>query len=376
MVKIMDKLIIAFVIFVATLVLCLSGCSGKTVNQETPSTKKVNTKGLPLKIESVQDIKLDLHTFDGGFFSIDLPKDWTMEPVGEYENFGFRAYDPNNSSRQIFFYGNMKYFLKSDEGKDAWANYLRYGGYSDAQVYADALVLSPATTEQFFYIFNDYTHYAKKYGILHNFPIFSEMEIVESIPRNSPIATNCIDDSIVRALFTQNNIPCEGLLGAGVTDAMTSYMYNVDAGYYVVYFITGISAPADEFYQLQDQLSESLSSFKYAESYVKQGVQRIEEGTKSAIEVGKMLSKAAEDYNRAWHNRQQSIDALSQKRSDASLGYDRLYDTETGEIYRAELGFFDEYDLHRGEYTNPNLQYLPDNNYDLYNRPINGYIYK
>jgi hypothetical protein len=40
-------------------------------------------------------------------------------------------------------------------------------------------------------------------------------------------------------------------------------MYNVDTGYYVVYYITGISAPADEFYLLQDTLSESLSSFQY-----------------------------------------------------------------------------------------------------------------
>jgi hypothetical protein len=70
---------------------------------------------------------------------MNLPAGWVLEPVGEYENFGFRAYDPNNPARQIFFYGNMKYFLKSNAGKDAWATYLAYGGYGDAQVFADAL---------------------------------------------------------------------------------------------------------------------------------------------------------------------------------------------------------------------------------------------
>lgn len=213
---------------------------------------------------------------------------------------------------------NMKYFLKSDAGKDAWATYLMYGGYGDAQIFADALVLAPATTEQFFYTFNDYTSYAAKYGVVHNFPIFDELEIMESTPRNSPITANCVDDSVVRTLFTQNDIPCEGLFAAGVADAMTSYMYNVDAGYYVVYFITGISAPADEFYLLQDALSESLSSFQYAESYIQQGVQRIDEGTQLALEIGKMLSQAADANNQAWHNRQRPIDALSQKRSDAA----------------------------------------------------------
>lgn len=185
-----------------------------------------------------------------------------------------------------------------------------------------------------------------------------------------------MDDSIVRTLFTQDDVPCEGLFAAGVADAMTSYMYNVDAGYYVVYFITGISAPSDEFYLLQDALTESLSSFQYAENYIQQGVQRIDEGTQLALEIGKMLSHTADTYNQAWHNRQRPIDTLSQKRSDARLGYDRLYDTETGEIYRAELGFYDEYDLNRNKYVNPNLQLIPDDGYDIYHRAIGGYIYK
>ena len=229
------------------------------------------------------------------------------------------------------------------------------------------LVLAPATTEQFFYTFNDYTAYAAKYGVVHNFPIFDDLEIMESTPRNSPIAANCVDDSIVRTLFTQDDVLCEGLFAAGVADAMASYMYNVDAGYYVVYFITGISAPCDEFYLLQDALSESLSSFQYTESYIQQGVQRIDEGTQLALEIGKMLSQTADTYNQAWHNRQRPIDTLSRKKR-CKTWHDRLYDTETGEIYRAELGFYDEYDLHRNKYVNPNLQLIPDDGYDLYHR--------
>lgn len=407
---------ISLIIFSA-LMFCLSGCKVEIINQTEPGMVSSQTTqgeagsqtmsvvenskttwgeednpepneilpekheddvsgGLPLNIQPTQEVRLDLQPFDGGIFSMNLPKGWKMEPVGEYENFGFRAYDPDNSARQIFFYGNMKYFLKSDAAKEAWATYLKFGGYSNAQVYADALVLSPATTEQFFYTFNDYTSYATKYGVVHNFPNFGGLEIVESTARNSPISSNCVDDSIVRALFTYNDIPCEGLFAAGVADAMTSYMYDVDAGYYVVYFITGISAPSDEFYLLQETLTQSLSSFQYAESYIKQGVQRIDEGTKVALEIGKMLSQAADANNQAWHDRQRPIDALSQKRSDARLGYDRLYDTETGEIYRAELGFYDYYDIHRNEYSNPNLKSVPDDGYDLYEREISGYILK
>lgn len=69
-------------------------------------------------------------------------------------------------------------------------------------------------------------------GEYKNFYFHDELEIVESMPRNSPIAANCVDNSIVRALFTHNDTPCEGPFTAGVANAMTSYMYDVDAGYY------------------------------------------------------------------------------------------------------------------------------------------------
>jgi hypothetical protein len=351
-------------------------------NQTQPAAEPAkqeqnDARGTPLNVKSAPAVELDLQPYNGGFFSIDLPKGWVLEPVGEYENFGFHAYDPKNPARKIFYYGNMRYFLKSAAAKEAWATYLAFGGYADAQVYADALVLSPATTEQFFYTFNDYTEYAKKYGIVHDFPTFNKLEIVDSMPRNSPVSANCVDDSVVRALFEQNGVPCEGLFGAGVANAMTYYMYdNVDTGYYVVYYITGITAPADEFFQLQEKLSESLASFQFSLSYIQQGVQRINEGTELALETGRMLSEAAEANNQAWHERQRVYDALSQKRSDATLGYDRLYDTVSGEIYRAELGFYDEYNVHRDEYANPNLERVPDDGYNLYERPIDYYIYK
>jgi hypothetical protein len=343
-----------------------------------PAKQEQNAaRGTPLNVKSAPAVELDLQPYNGGFFSIDLPKGWVLEPVGEYENFGFHAYDPKNPARKIFYYGNMRYFLKSAAAKEAWASYLAFGGYADAQVYADALVLSPATAEQFFYTFNDYTEYAKKYGIVHNFPIFNKLEIVESTPRNSPVSANCVDDSVVRALFEQNGVPCEGLFGAGVANAMTYYMYdNVDTGYYVVYYITGITAPADEFFLLQEKLSESLASFQFSLSYIQQGVQQINQGTELALETGRMLSEAAESCNQAWRERQRVYDALSQKRSDSTLGYDRLYDTVTGEIYRAELGFYDEYDVHRDEYAIPNLERVPDDGYNLYERPIDYYIYK
>ena len=37
----------------------------------------------------------------------------------------------------------------------------------------------------------------------------------------------------------------------------------------------------------------------------------------------------------AWENRQTTYDIMSQKQSDATLGYERVYNTDTGEIYES-----------------------------------------
>ena len=45
--------------------------------------------------------------------------------------------------------------------------------------------------------------------------------------------------------------------------------------------------------------------------------------------------------------RNASFDIMSQKQSDATLGYERVYDTETNEVYKAYNGFTDDYDGER-----------------------------
>ena len=67
----------------------------------------------------------------------------------------------------------------------------------------------------------------------------------------------------------------------------------------------------------------------------------------------------------SWEARSTSQDIISQKQSDATLGYERVYDTQTGEIYRAENGWSDTYQGGR---------YEPVTDDSMYTEPISGYI--
>ena len=190
------------------------------------------------------------------------------------------------------------------------------------------------------------------------------------------MASVALDDSIIMGLFKQNGVPCEGLFGATLVDSIQYPVNDFDTGYYTMYVVLGVSAPTDEFSSLQSTLTEAIGSFKFSQSYINEGVQKNIWETNAALQVGKTLSEASDSYNKAWHDRQKTTDASAQKYGDSILGYDRVYDTETGETYRAEYGFWEEYENNREKFVNKNLQMVPSNGYDLLNKPVDGYITK
>ena len=79
--------------------------------------------------------------------------------------------------------------------------------------------------------------------------------------------------------------------------------------------------------------------------------------------IGNQISDGIMD---SWEKRSNSYDIMSQKQSDATLGYERVYDTETGDIYKAYNGFTDDYDGERYKSITE----------DMYTKKTSGYIEK
>ena len=69
----------------------------------------------------------------------------------------------------------------------------------------------------------------------------------------------------------------------------------------------------------------------------------------------------------AWEGRNVEQDITSQMQSDETGGYERVYDTQTGETYRAEAGWYESTGSDR---------YKPVTDKKLYAEPISGYIEK
>ena len=328
-----------------------------------------------LSAAPAEQLGLELVRESNEVFSMDMPAGWQWEAVGQYTKFGIRTWDPQHPERQVFFYVKMDPVIKSAAAR---AFYLEQAawvtGDSFAQMYADAPILDPPQVATFFALFDDYVAYARAYGIQHTFPELSGFEVLEVQPLQTPIGAQTGDDAVVRGTFAAGGVPSEGLFAASVFDPGPYVVQGIDTMPLSLYNVSGISAGAGDFLHLQEDLSRSLASFAFTPEYVAAAERANEEGTEAMLRWAETMNAAYDSYNQAWWARQERYDALSQQRSDGTLGYDRLYDTQTGEVYRAELGFYDSYDTNREEYANPNLQLIPQDDTPRWQRPIDYYI--
>lgn len=305
-------------------------------------------------------------------FSIELPEGWKYDITPGNLEFGIVAYDPVKPERRIFYFYIFNPFMKSEEARDFFKYY--YGGSS---IFGSCPVLEPATVSEFYYKWNEYSDFLNLQGYNFDYMRFGELNIIETHELENYMSSYSLDSSVVRAHLTleNSNIPCEGLLSGSVVSLGTYYQNNIDCYPLSVYNVMGIIAPADEFPQLQEKLAGILKSFAFTDSYVSSYLKKSEDATKAILDNARAMQAVYDSYNAAWHERQKSNDTISQKNSDATLGYDRLYDAQTGEIYRAEVGWYDDYNLNRNEYDKPQLHMIENNDDDRYSQGIDYYIY-
>ena len=235
-------------------------------------------------------------------------------------------------------------------------------------MFTQAVVLNSPTTENFYKKFNEIATYQKNIQTEFaedNFPTFSNFTKIEEAEANTSMKSLALDSKVLRGTFTgENSKEGEGLFMASVVNFGNQYQGGVDMGYYMIYDIMSITSAKDEFIDYKDILLESVNSIEFTDSYVKQTIDDSNAQTQKALELNASMQKAFDSYMSAWENRQISYDIMSQKQSDATLGYERVYDTDTGEIYKAYNGFTDDYQGNK-------YQSITDN---MYTEKTSGYI--
>ena len=315
-----------------------------------------------------QEIILEDYATD--VFSMKKPKGWTVQAGGEGIYYAIRVVDPENDNNQIFLMLKIQPILKSQAAKKAWQDYAILAGGTQYNIFSKAPVLESATTEGFFQVFGDVSSFANTVEpslASFKFPTFNNFTKLEESESQASLKSVAMDSKVLRATFTGSKGEAgEGMFLATVVNFGNSYQMGVDMGYYMIYDITAITSKKDEFIDYQEILMKCANSIEFTDSYVNKTIDDSNAQTQKSLQINAQIQASFDSYMNAWENRSKTYDIMSQKQSDATLGYERVYDTDTGEIYKAYNGFTDDYSGNR-------YKSITD---DMYTKKTYGYIEK
>lgn len=346
--------ILGIVILVVAAILLTSG------SNKTKSNDVIKTRNGKVKIVKNEARKVEFENYKTNEFSLKIPKGWKVDTIGDYIHYTIRAYNPENPTYQFFFNFKTEGYNKSQEAKE-WQQKF----YPDS-MFAKTAVIEEKTTEGFYKIFNEN-------GKLNNtatftFPTITDFTVIDNL------GSGIIGGDILRASFKDEaGKDAEGLFTSYVFDAGPYYVSKdflstdkVDIYYLSVYDAIFITAPKDEFVDWEDVLNTVSGSLEFTDSFISAFNKEQDAVMKNFNDVRKICNEISDGIMDSWEKRSASYDIMSQKQSDATLGYERVYDTETNEIYKAYNGFSDDY---KGE----KYKIITD---DMYTKKTDGYIEK
>ena len=346
-IKLVKKILSSFLVL--TMVICLTGCS----NNNSLKTKN----GEKLKITKSETSKIEYEDFDNGYLKIKKPKGWKVDVPNKvtFSGYTFKMYNPNDKNYMLEFSLGLSGFLKTEAARK------KYASLYPSAVFGQLAAIDPQTTEQFYKVWNTNAKVANQQINQEFFVYLDNFEMIENLGKTN------LGGDVIRGKFTNDKgETMQGLFTSSIFESGTYYMYGVDLAPLNSYHNIIMYAPDAEFNNWQSIFDYCLSTIEFTEDFMK-GFNREQSAQVSTVQANaKIYDEISDMIMDSWNKRNNSYDIISQKQSDATLGYERVYDTETGEVYKAYNGFTDDYSGSR-------YQAITD---DMYTSSISGYIEK
>ncbi|MBO7721031.1 MAG: hypothetical protein J6T01_01345 [Kiritimatiellae bacterium] len=318
--------------------------------QAKTAAKKSGGGKISVTPSEVKRVVYQTYRDPSGYFSMKIPRGWRvktgLKPDGAIDliSYAITVYDPKKPDRELYFNLNTASGVKS---ADAHNWYVK--AYGAGSPFAKMPVVSPKNTAGFF------AAMGPAYG-------FSQFAVLERLGK-----TQFGGDAIIaECTSAASGARLQGLFHAVVAEMNYNVSKNpfklasgnLDVGILTEYVVLSEITPKAEFVDWQPVLDRCLASIVFTEMFHNQrrdAWRRVIGTSNYIMHTANSISDMIMD---SYKRRNATYDVLSQKRSDATLGYERVLDTETGEYYRAENGFSDWYDGTRYRPVNDNAAYL------------------
>ncbi|VVB76478.1 Uncharacterised protein [Candidatus Tiddalikarchaeum anstoanum] len=333
-------------------------------NTNTDDTVSDNTY---IIVDNSQITNVAYTTWTDGSVSLEVPNGWSVVSYGNCATKSFIAYDPEKPIRQVFYYSETGPVYTSQAQKNNDLAYQQMGGYP--LYYSESPVITPLTAENFLKGFKAFAETAIMVNAAPLTPKMSDFQIISSTTPTNLIFPSATDAKTIRALFKQDNNLGEGLFYLETFDyGIITYGFN-NIGFAMTFI--GLTAGDNEFQNYEAILNHIIKSYTISESYVSACIQAQNQAVSGALRAGRTLSETSDIIMDVWDNRQTTDDILSERWSDTTLGYERVYDPSTGEVYRVENGFYENYNIHRNNFEMNNLEPLPETDWNLWTAATN-----
>ncbi len=282
--------------------------STNTTETSTQQTSAAPADNVSVKKGEWTNIEWETYTDTSGLFTIDIPKGWNVEvhdgqAAGKLMGLGVSVSTPD---------------------KKVGAEMLDY-------ISIDNKKMTEQTVESLFNAL--YSSY--------------ERNIIDtSVPDNLKKIKNqhdtAIDTKVIHGELKKSDEDSEIMFSAFV---VKSLMSNVNSAI----LIRSGYAPFGEYSNWSEVFKKIQGSLQYTDTYNNRYQSSGSTGSVNNSGSSTVNNDLSDAMMNSWNARNKSEDIMNQKRQDTTLGYERVYDTQTGEIYRADSGFMEQYDKLDGQ---------------------------
>lgn len=221
----------------------------------------ISTSGKkPAQTTGAQD-KLKLVNYDGGYFSMLVPEGWRIEVSGEYGSFSVKIFDPDDPSTQMFFYGGLAPYHKSESTRSFWRKYDTVIG--NGPVLPVANILGVLATWS----------YAIQYQAYYDVQLFTDLydiQVTDGGFFSGPYAgMNAIESGCFAYCGTNWDDDCKLTIACSLVDNDPNGIAFGGNMFYACYSLCGVLAPEDRYDAVFEDLLGCLESLTFTNAYIR-----------------------------------------------------------------------------------------------------------
>lgn len=317
----------------------------------------------PSKAARTEKVSLTTFRDPKGNFTMQVPKGWAVSSGGFDMLHWIHACDPKKPELGVFTLLKTECLLMNKASKSFYWEKRGFGLYA---MFAEMVVVEKV--EDLYAQFMPFCAFAAKWEKSYQgfaFPQIADFELVEKKPARTMMSAVAIDDAVLRGTFTD---PLTKRRGEGLfTGTLCRGIAMGNVGCNIMYNISGVTAPAGEFGDHAATLAKVIGSVRYSDAFEATAMKDMRIKAAGNAVLAQTMRETSEIVTRGWEERQKGFDARVGKRADATMGYERVVEKDSGKVYRAYNGFLDGSDAQK------RFDAAPD---EAYSRPLAGYIEK